>query len=91
MGGRIARLPGWREARLFDERERAVLSVAEATTVLPLTEDSIADLAGVRVLLGEEASAAAEWVAVAINAFNRISILSEHPERRRDSDGRLVR
>lgn len=84
-------LPGWREARLFDERERAVLSVAEAATVLPLTEDSVADLTGARSLLGDETFVAAEWVAVAINAFNRISILSEHPVRPRDSDGRLVR
>jgi hypothetical protein len=35
--------------------------------------------------------AAAEWVAVAINAFNRISILSGHPVRPRDGDGDVVR
>ena len=33
--------------------------------------------------------AAAEWVAAAINMFNRISILSEHRVRPRDSEGKL--
>lgn len=81
----------WRDSDLFTERERAVLAIAEAATRLPLTEDGRADLFGARSVLGDESFAAAEWVAVAINAFNRISILSEHPVRPRGVDGRLVR
>jgi AhpD family alkylhydroperoxidase len=84
-------LPAWREAGLFDERERAVLAVAEAATVLPLTDEAEADLLGARSVLGEEAFVAAEWVAVTINAFNRISILSRHPVRPRDGEGKVVR
>ncbi|MEW1962734.1 carboxymuconolactone decarboxylase family protein [Microbacterium sp. NPDC077644] len=84
-------LPGWRETDLFDEREKAVLAIAEAATVLPLSEESRADLEGARSVLGDETFVAAEWVAVTINAFNRISILSEHPVRPRDADGKLVR
>ncbi|UGQ11301.1 carboxymuconolactone decarboxylase family protein [Yinghuangia sp. ASG 101] len=84
-------LPTWRETRLFDERQRAVLAVAEAVTSLPTTEASEADLSGAQAVLGEEAFAAAEWVAVTINAFNRISILSRHPVRPRDAEGRIVR
>lgn len=84
-------LPAWRETGLFDDRERAVLAVAEAATAMPLTDEAAADLLGARAVLGEEAFVAAEWVAVTINAFNRISILSEHPVRPRDGDGRLVR
>ncbi|SDE58030.1 carboxymuconolactone decarboxylase family protein [Pseudonocardia oroxyli] len=84
-------LPAWRETGLFDDRERAVLAVAEAATALPVTDEAAADLLGARAVLGEEAFVAAEWVAVTINAFNRISILSEHPVRPRDGDGRLVR
>lgn len=84
-------LPGWRETYLFDEREKAVLAIAEAATVLPLSEESRADLEGARSVLGDETFVAAEWVAVTINAFNRISILSEHPVRPRDADGKLVR
>ena len=84
-------LPAWRETGLFDERERAVLAVAEAATALPLTDEAAADLSGARSVLGEEAFVAAEWVAATINAFNRISILSRHPVRPRDSDGRVAR
>ena len=76
-------LTAWRETALFDEREEAVLAIAEAATSLPLTEDSRADLAAARGVLGDEVFVAAEWVAVAINAFNRVSILSEHPVRTR--------
>ena len=84
-------LPAWRESTLFDERERAILAVTEATTDLPLTEESAADLSGALAVLGEEAFVAAEWVAITINAFNRISILSEHPVRPRDAAGGLAR
>ncbi|SOD66400.1 alkylhydroperoxidase AhpD family core domain-containing protein [Streptomyces zhaozhouensis] len=84
-------LPAWRETALFDERQRAVLAVAEAATTLPLTEEAEADLAGARSVLDEEAFAAAEWVAVTINAFNRVSILSGHPVRPRDAEGKIVR
>ncbi|MBK0422717.1 carboxymuconolactone decarboxylase family protein [Leucobacter sp. CSA2] len=84
-------LPAWRETTRFDERQRAVLAIAEAATLLPLTEDSRADLEGAREVLGDDAFAAAEWVAVAINTFNRVSILSEHPVRPRGADGGLLR
>ncbi|WP_309104682.1 carboxymuconolactone decarboxylase family protein [Microbacterium sp.] len=84
-------LPAWRESSLFDEREKAILAVTEATTTLPLTEESTADLSGALSVLGETTFVAAEWVAVMINAFNRISILSEHPVRPRDVDGKVIR
>lgn len=84
-------LPAWRETSLFVGRETAVLAVAEAATCLPVTEESLADLAGAREILGDANYAAAEWVAVAINAFNRVSILSHHPVRPRDAAGKLVR
>jgi AhpD family alkylhydroperoxidase len=81
-------LPAWRETDLFDDREKAVLAVAEGATTLPLTEESAADLFGARTVLGDEVFVAAEWIAVTINAFNRISILSQHPVRRRDEPAR---
>ncbi|MGB3374386.1 MAG: carboxymuconolactone decarboxylase family protein [Microbacterium sp.] len=83
-------LPSWRETSLFTERETAVLAVAEATTRMPLSEDSKADLAGARAVLGDAAFSAAEWVGATINTFNRISILSEHPVRPRGEDGQLL-
>lgn len=78
-------LPAWRETDLYTDREEAVLAIAEATATLPLTEEAKADLAGARSVLGDEEFVAAEWVAVSINMFNRISILSEHPVRERTS------
>lgn len=88
---RLDMLPAWRESALFDEREKAILAVAEAATVLPLTEESTADLSGALSVLGEPTFVAAEWVAVTINAFNRISILSGHPVRPRDVKGAVIR
>ncbi|WP_417562344.1 carboxymuconolactone decarboxylase family protein [Microbacterium sp.] len=84
-------LPAWRESTLFTDREAAVLAVAEAATRTPLTEDAQGDLDMARGVLGDDAFVAAEWVAVTINAFNRISILSEHPVRPRDTAGALIR
>lgn len=84
-------LPAWRESDLYSEREKAVLAIVEAATRLPLGEESTADLAAARAVLGEEVFAAAEWVALTINAFNRISILSDHPVRPRDADGAVIR
>ncbi|MFE6996711.1 carboxymuconolactone decarboxylase family protein [Microbacterium sp. NPDC057659] len=84
-------IPAWRESTLFTEREAAMLAIAEAATRMPLTEDAVADLEGARNLLGDEAFAAAEWVAVAINLFNRVSILSEHPVRPRDAEGKVLK
>ena len=76
-------LAAWRETDLFDDREQAVLAIAEAATDLPLSEESRADLFGAKTVLGDQAFVAAEWIAVMINAFNRISILSGHPVRPR--------
>lgn len=84
-------LPAWRESSLFDARERAVLAVTEATTQLPASDESAADLSKALSVLGEATFVAVEWVAVMINAFNRISILSEHPVRPRDVNGNLIR
>lgn len=76
---RLAQLPAWRESALFDEVERAVLAIAEATTSLSDPEGRTSVLSGARSTLGDEAFTATEWAAVAMNAFNRISILSQHP------------
>ncbi|GHD02365.1 carboxymuconolactone decarboxylase family protein [Zhihengliuella salsuginis] len=82
---RLGVLAAWRETDpgdgLFDATEHAALAVAEAATRLPLSEESHADLAAARGVLGDQAFAAVEWLALAMNAFNRISILSGHPVR----------
>lgn len=81
---RLALLPAWRETTLFDSVECAVLDIAEVTTTLPDPQQRGDALVAARHLLGDEAFAAVEWAAVAMNAFNRVSILSEHPVRPRD-------
>lgn len=76
-------LPTWRGSSLFSEREQAVLAIAEAVTSVPHTPAVKAELASARELLGDEAFAAAEWAAITINMFNRISILSDYPVKQR--------
>lgn len=83
-------LPVWRESNRFSQREIALLLIAEAASDLPPTDRSRADLEDARSTLGDDSFAAAEWVAIAINTFNRVSILSEHPVRARDRDGKVI-
>ncbi|WP_374953699.1 carboxymuconolactone decarboxylase family protein [Arthrobacter sp. Y81] len=62
-----------------------MLAIAEAATQSPLNGNSKADLVAARSLLGDLTFMAAEWVAATTNAFNGISILSEHQVRPRDA------
>lgn len=80
---RIAVLTTWRETQLFTDLESAALSVAEATTTLPDTETRIAELAASRLVLDDAQFSAIQWAAISMNAFNRVSILSQHPVRER--------
>lgn len=80
---RLAVLPAWREAGIFSEMEQAALVVAEAATELPDEETRIADLDGARTLLTDGQFSALQWLAIAMNAYNRVSILSRHPVRPR--------
>ena len=63
--------------------EQAALVVAEAPTELPDEETRIADLDGARTLLTDGQFSALQWLAIAMNAYNRVSILSRHPVRPR--------
>ncbi|CAM5651120.1 carboxymuconolactone decarboxylase family protein [Kitasatospora aureofaciens] len=78
---RLGVLPAWRDTELFTARERAALALAEATTD---PSDAAAQQAAymlARDALTEEEISAAIWVAIAINSFNRVSIMSKHPVR----------
>ena len=83
-------LPTWRDTPLFTDRENAVLTIAEAATRLPISDETRVELVAAHALLGDDVFAAAEWVAATINVFNRISILSEHQIHARDADGKLL-
>lgn len=61
--------------------ERAALALAEATTD---PTDAVAQesaFEGARRVLTDDQISAVIWVAVTINAFNRVSIMSKHPVR----------
>ncbi|MFE2988862.1 carboxymuconolactone decarboxylase family protein [Streptomyces sp. NPDC059262] len=76
---RLGVLPAWRDTELFSPTERAALALAEATTE---PADAIAQesaYTAARAALTEDQISAVIWVAITINAFNRVSILSKHP------------
>ncbi|MFE2553524.1 carboxymuconolactone decarboxylase family protein [Streptomyces sp. NPDC059355] len=78
---RLGVLAAWRDTGLFTARERSALALAEATTH---PADALAQeraYAQAREVLDDDEISAVIWVAITINAFNRVSILSKHPVR----------
>ncbi|KUJ68554.1 carboxymuconolactone decarboxylase [Streptomyces albus subsp. albus] len=78
---RLGVLAAWRDTELFTAQERAALALAEATTH---PSDALAQeraYAAAREVLDDDELSAVIWVAITINAFNRVSILSRHPVR----------
>ncbi|BBY28194.1 carboxymuconolactone decarboxylase family protein [Mycolicibacterium sediminis] len=68
----------WRDTELFSEREQAALRLAEITTTLPDHDTAEREYGRARKVLGDDELSAVIWVATAINAFNRVAILSRH-------------
>ena len=77
----LATVSQWRDTELFDAREQAALRLAEITTTLPDHDTAEREYARARAELTDGEVSAVIWVAIAINAFNRVSILSRHPVR----------
>ncbi|MFB8027820.1 carboxymuconolactone decarboxylase family protein [Streptomyces sp. NPDC056465] len=78
---RLGVLAAWRDTEVFTGQERAALALAEATTHpadAALQEDAYATA---RRTLSDDEISAVIWVAVTINAFNRVSVMSKHPVR----------
>ena len=78
VSDRLAVVAAWRDTEYFSAEERAALVIAERTTLIAdrasqVEEDLTALTAG--------QIAAVEWIAITINAFNRLSILSAYPVR----------
>ncbi|WP_330350498.1 carboxymuconolactone decarboxylase family protein [Streptomyces sp. NBC_00582] len=78
---RLGVLAAWRDTELFSPLERAALALAEATTHPTDADAQEAAYAEARKALTEDQISAVIWVAVTINAFNRVSVLSKHPVR----------
>ncbi len=75
---RLAVLPGWRESQYFSQTEQAALQLAERVTQVGdpgRLPDGGGDPAAV---LTDAQIAAVIWVAVVINSWNRIAILSHY-------------
>lgn len=76
---RLGVLAAWRDTGLFTERERAALALAEATTEPADAALQERAYATARQVFDDDEISAVIWVAITINAFNRVSILSKHP------------
>lgn len=79
---RLAVLPAWRETALFTDQERAALALVESITELPDEQSREHAEAYARERLSVGEFSAVSWLAVTMNAFNRVSITSHHPVRR---------
>ncbi|MEU3252343.1 carboxymuconolactone decarboxylase family protein [Streptomyces sp. NPDC006997] len=78
---RLAVLAAWRDTELFSPRERAALALAEATTHPADAAAQTAAYADARAALTDDEISAVIWVAITMNAFNRVSVMSKHPVR----------
>lgn len=76
---RISVLPAWRETGYFSEKEQAALELVEAITLVAdgQVPDSVYQQAA--ATLSSDQIAAIEWLAIVINAWNRIAISSRYP------------
>jgi AhpD family alkylhydroperoxidase len=73
---RIAILPAWRETEYFDDMEREALALAERVTAI--SGSPAAERLEPVMVLSPAQSSAVVWVAIVINAFNRIAITSHY-------------
>lgn len=82
---RLAVLPAWRDTALFTAKERAALALTESITELPDHRTREDEEAYAREHLSADEFSAVSWLAITINAFNRVSIISHHPVRQERS------
>lgn len=69
---RLAVLPAWWESQYFSELEQAALGLAEEVTRLSVPERTDWDTGA----LSDEQVSAVTWLAVVMNAWNRVAIRS---------------
>ena len=71
---RLYAVAAWHEAPFFSPAERAALALTDALTLLPGNPLPDSVLATAEEELGREGLAAATWIAITINAWNRVAI-----------------
>ncbi|MEU7168982.1 carboxymuconolactone decarboxylase family protein [Streptomyces morookaense] len=76
---RIAVLPGWEETGYFSETERAALRLTEAVTRVSDGHVSDEDYSAATAVLTEDQISGIVWLAILMNAFNRLAITSRYP------------
>ncbi|WKZ13206.1 MAG: carboxymuconolactone decarboxylase family protein [Gammaproteobacteria bacterium] len=76
---RVAVLSAWKETGYFSSKERAALELVEGMTLISDGQLPDAIYEQATVSLSEEELSAIEWLAVVINAWNRIAISSRYP------------
>jgi len=73
---RLYAVAAWHEAPFFSPAERAALALTDALTLLPGNPLPDAVVAEAEEQLGADGLAAAAWIIVTINAWNRVAIAS---------------
>lgn len=76
---RLGVLTAWRDTEMFTRSERAALALAEVTTDPTNAGAQASAYEAARQVLTDDQISAAIWVAITMNAFNRVSIMSKHP------------
>ena len=72
-------LPAWRETGYFNDKERAALELVEAITLISEGQVPDATYERAAAVLSKGEIVAIEWLAIAINSWNRIAISSRYP------------
>ncbi|MEG0344426.1 MAG: carboxymuconolactone decarboxylase family protein [Acinetobacter sp.] len=75
---RIALISAWRESGYFSEQERAALILIEEITLIANQHFPDSAYQEAAKVLSEAKITAIEWVAIVINAWNRIAISSQY-------------
>jgi AhpD family alkylhydroperoxidase len=76
---RLAVLAAWWESQYFTDAERAALTIVEQATLVAGGTAAVAHGIDPAELLSDEQIAAVTWLAVTINAWNRIAVMSHYP------------
>ncbi|NHI16363.1 carboxymuconolactone decarboxylase family protein [Microbacterium excoecariae] len=75
----VSQLPAWRESGVFSDRERAALELTEAHTFIHRAGVSDDVYHRVGSVLSEPEYVGVSWLAISINAFNRLTIAGRYP------------
>lgn len=76
---RVNVVAAWRDTHYFTDQERAALQLVEAVTNVAAGQVPESAYAEAAAALPQEQIAAVEWLAVVINAWNRVAISSRYP------------